>query len=79
MWGEKEEEAEVILTILTTGVALVKTETRSILNPLQQPSAFRTVPGLLDMGRPWGRNRGQTVGFGDMLIFEQPVQTMNVP
>ena len=56
MWGEKEEEAEAILTVLTTGVALVKTEICSILNPPPQPSAFKMVPGLLDMGRFWGRN-----------------------
>lgn len=30
----------------------------SILNPPAQPSAFRMVPRLLDMGRSWGRNRG---------------------
>lgn len=72
MWGEKEEEAEAILTVLTTGVALVKTEICSILNPPPQPSAFKMVPGLLDMGRFWGRNGvggGQTAGFGDILMF----------
>lgn len=78
MWGEKEEEASDTDNINYRGSTGEEPETRSILG-LQQPSAFRTVPGLLDVGESKGRNRGQTAGFGDILIFEQPVQTVSVP
>lgn len=66
MCGEKEEEeeAEVILIVLTTGVALVKTEIRSILNPWPSPQLSGQCQGCWIWGGPGEGTGGQTAGFG---------------